>query len=152
MKITEYPNRIPEIYGTFIFLGLTLYFLVSYWVGVVHVIELRLLNLFILATGVYLALKQYQRTHRGQVNYFRAFAIGVASSTIGTSTFVLMLFILFNLDKPLFESVVKGEPMGRLLNVWVSTFAVWYEGIFSGIFTSFVLVNTIDTSESSETP
>jgi hypothetical protein len=152
MKITEYPNRIPEIYGTFIAAGLTLYFLVSYWAGVVHVIELRLLNLIILTAGVYLSLKQYQRTHRGDISYFRAFAIGVATSTIGTSTFVLFLFVLFHIDKSLYESVVMNEPMGRFLNVWVSTFAVWFEGIFSGIFATFVLINTIDTSESSDAP
>src|SRR4051812_46213152 len=107
MKITEYPNRIPEIYGSFIAAGLIIYFYICYWAGVVHVIELRLLNLLILTAGVYMSLKQYQRTHRGQVNYFRGFSIGVASSTIGTSTFVLFLFILFNVDKSLYESVVK---------------------------------------------
>jgi len=145
--IDRYPNRIPEIYGTLIALGLILYFLVSYFAGFVHIVELRLLNFAILGTGVYYALRQFQRTHGGQVNYFRGLVIGNASAGIGTSTFVLFLFILFKIDPALYESVVKEGPMGQYINAYMATFAVWIEGIFSGFMATFLLMNFIDTTK-----
>src|SRR5690349_7238907 len=110
--LDRYPNRIPEIYGTFIALGLIAYFLISYWAGFVHIVELRLLNFLIMVAGVYFALRQFQRTHEGSLNYFRGLVTGIASSTIGTMTFVVFLYIVFLLDRDLYQTVVKEGPMG----------------------------------------
>lgn len=145
--IDRYPNRIPEIYGTFIALGLILYFLVSYFAGFVHVVELRLLNFPIMGLGIYGALRQFQRTHGGHVNYFRGLVIGNASGGIGTSTFVLFLFVLFKIDPVLYQNVVKEGPMGQYVNAYMATFAVWIEGIFSGFMATFILMNFIDTTK-----
>lgn len=144
-RITSYPTRIPEIYGSFIAIGLIAYFLISYWAGFVHVIVLRLLNFPILLAGVYFALQQYKRTHGDQIGYFRAFTIGVAASSIGVLTFVLFLFIAFLLDPKLFIQVVKGEPLGEYLNIFMATSAVTLEGIFSGVMATYIITNYIDT-------
>jgi hypothetical protein len=141
LKIFQHSRRIPEIYGTFIALGLTLYFFIAYLAGFLHVIELRALNFIILATGVYYSLKQYKRTHAGELNYFRALTIGVSSSFIGTSTFVLFLFLYLKIDRGLMQSIIESEPMGPYLNEYIATFAVWVEGIFSGFIMTFILVN-----------
>jgi len=145
--VDRYPNRIPEIYGAFIALGLIFYFLVSYFAGFVQIVELRLLNFVILGLGIYFALRQFQRTHGGQVNYFRGLILGNASAGIGTSIFVLFLFIIFKLDPALYESVVKNGPMGQYINAYSATFAVWIEGIFSGFMATFILMNFIDTTK-----
>jgi hypothetical protein len=145
--ISRYPNRISEIYGTLIALGLILYFLISYFAGFVQIVELRLFNFVILGVGVYYSLRQFQRTHGGQVNYFRGLVVGNATSAIGTSTFVLFLFILFKLDPALYESVVKDGPMGQYMNTYTATFAVWIEGVFSGFMATFILMNFIDTTK-----
>lgn len=141
LKIFQYSKRIPEIYGTFIAGGLVLYFVIAYLAGFLHVIELRLLNLLILGTGIYFALKQYHRTHPGELDYFRALAIGVSSAFIGTSTFVLLLFLYLKIDKTLMQAIIEGEPMGAYLNAYIATFAVWFEGIFSGFIMTFILIN-----------
>jgi len=145
--VDRYPTRIPEIFGSFIAVGLILYFLISYFAGFVHIVELRLLNFVILGTGIYYALRQFQRTHGGQVNYFRGLVVGNASAGIATSTFVLFLFILFKLDPALYDSVVKDGPMGQYINVYTATFAVWIEGVFSGFMATFILMNFIDTTK-----
>ena len=62
LNLWNRPDRIPEIYGTLIALGLIVYFFAMYAVGAVHVVELRLLNLFIMLGGIYYAMKQYKRT------------------------------------------------------------------------------------------
>jgi hypothetical protein len=140
-KIFQNARRIPEIYGTFIAGGLILYFFIAYLAGFLHIIELRLLNLVIMALGIYYSLKQYKRTHQGELNYFRALAVGVASAFIGTSTFVLFLFLYLKVDTQLMQTIIEKEPMGVYLNPYIATFAVWVEGIFSGFIMTFILIN-----------
>lgn len=141
LKIFNHAKRIPEIYGTFIAGGLVLYFFIAYLFNFLHVIELRALNLLIMGAGVYYSLKQFHRTHRGELDYFRALAIGVSSAFIGTSTFVLFLFLYLKVDTALMQSIIENEPMGPYLNAYIATFAVWVEGIFSGFIMTFILIN-----------
>lgn len=132
MKLLNYSRRIPEIYGTFIFLGLLFYFIAMYAMGLVNVIELRLLNLLILGVGIYFALKQFRRTHQGELNYFRALTLGVSTAFIGTSTFVLFLWIFMQFQINFLHSVLDGEALSPYMNTYIAAFAVWMEGIFSG--------------------
>jgi hypothetical protein len=150
MNIWNRPDRIPEIYGTLIAIGLIVYFFAMYALGLIHVIELRLLNLAIMFLGVYYALKQYRRTHAGQLNYFRALTTGVAASAIGTATFVLFLFTYLYLDKNLMESIRENEPLGLNLGPFIATFAVFLEGIFSGFMATYILINFINTDQVNE--
>ncbi len=140
-KIFQNARRIPEIYGSFIAGGLIFYFFIAYLFGFLHVLELRLLNLFIMGAGIYFSLKQYKRTHHGELNYFRALATGVASAFIGTSTFVLFHFLYLKIDTQLMQTIIENEPMGIYLNPYIATFAVWVEGIFSGFGLTFIMIN-----------
>ena len=141
LGIFNHAKRIPEIYGTFIAIGMVLYFFIAYIFGFLHIIELRMLNLFIMGAGIFFALKQFQRTHVGQLDYFRALAVGVSSGFIGTSTFVLFLFLYLKVDTALMQNIIESEPMGPYLNAYIATFAVWLEGIFSGFIMTFILIN-----------
>lgn len=148
MKIKDYPNQIPAIYGSLIAGGLILYFFITLLFGFIHVIELRLLNVLVLVTGVYFALKQYRTTHGGDIDYFRALTIGVSTSFIGTSTFVLFLFLYLKIDVNLMETIRNSQSLGIYLNAYIATFAVWIEGIFSGFTATFILINYINTTKS----
>jgi hypothetical protein len=147
LRIFDYPTRIPEIYGTFISVGLIAYFFLAYAAGFLHIIELRSLNFIILGFGIYGSLKQYRRTHSGQLDYFRALIIGVSSSFIGTSTFVLFLFLYLKVDGHLMQMIIEREPMGQYLNAYIATFAVWTEGIFSGFILTFILINFLSNQK-----
>lgn len=138
--ISNIANRIPEIYGTLIAIGLILYFFISYAIGVIHVIELRLLNLVILFAGVYFALKQYQRTHRGHMDYFHAFTTGMGTVAIGTLTFAAFLLAYLFIDKNLMRAI-QEQPLGSYLDPYIASFMVSLEGIFSGLFITFLLSN-----------
>jgi hypothetical protein len=148
MRVWNRATRIPEIYGAVIAGGLILYFFVMYAVGLIHVIELRLLNLFIMATGVYFAMKQYRRTHHGRLDYFTALTTGTASAAIAAATFSLFLFIYLSLDHNLMQSIVHKEPLGAYMNPYIASFVVFLEGIFSGFGVSYLLTNFA----SSDTP
>jgi hypothetical protein len=143
-------ERIPEIYGTIIALGLIVYFLLMYAVGLIHVIELRLFNLFIMLAGVYYALKQYRRTHEGHMNYFRALVTGTVAAAIGTSTFALFLFVFLKLEGNLMVSIQHNEKLGAYLNPYIASYVVMLEGLFSGFGLSYLLVNYIKTDQATD--
>lgn len=134
-------TRIPEIYGTLIFLALISYFFLMYIMDLVHVIELRLVNLLFLLAGVYFALRQYRRTHRGQMDYFHAFTTGMATTAIGTLSFATFLLVYLHIDKNLMQRIAEGQPLGFYLDPYISSFMVSLEGVFSGLFVTFLLSN-----------
>lgn len=144
-KISQYPTRIPQIYGTLVAVALIVYFFLVYALGFIHVTELRVVNLFIQVAGIVFALKQYRRTHDGTLNYMRAMFVGVATSFIATSTFVLFLFVYLQADTPLMEAIRAHAPLGEYLNPYIATFSVWLEGMFSGVTATFIIVNYIHT-------
>lgn len=139
-SIWNISTRIPEIYGTLITIALIAYFFLMYLVGLVHVIELRLFNLVFLIAGVYFAMKQYQRTHRGHMDYFHAFTTGMATAAIGTLTFAVFLLVYLHIDKNLMEAIAE-QPLGMYLDPYIASFMVSLEGVFSGLFVTFLLAN-----------
>jgi hypothetical protein len=145
MKLTDYPNRVAQIYGVFIALGLIAYFLLAKLLGFINIPELRLFNLVIQTAGIYLACKQFKRTHAGSLHYFRAMTIGFIASTIGTSLFAFFLFVLFQIDRGLFESIIENEPLRPYLTVYMATLAVLAEGLVSGSVATFLLTNIMDS-------
>ena len=150
LNLWNRPDRIPEIYGTLITLALIVYFFAMYAVGLVQVIELRLLNLFIMLGGIYLAHRQYKRTHAGHLNYFRAMAIGVYTAVIGATTFAAFLMIFLLIDHNLMAYIIEHEPMGRYLNPYISAAAVAMEGTFSGVTMTYLLLNFAETDKATE--
>jgi hypothetical protein len=150
MSFINNPNRIPESYGVRIGVGLIVYFVIMHLTGLSHHVELRLLNLLILITGVYLALKQFRATHSDHLNYFRALVTGVSTAAIGSSIFAVFIFAYMKLDASLMESIVQNEPMGRSLNPYIASFIIALEGLFSGLLVTFILINFIATDEVNE--
>lgn len=148
-KIWSMSRRISEIYGTLIAFGLILFMFFMYAIGLIHVLELRLLNLGILLAGVYYALLQYRRTH-GTIDYFRGLVLGTSVSFIGTSTFALFLFIYLMVDDNLMHIVKDGQELGVYLNPYIASFVVWLEGIFSGFTVTFILVNYLQPTKTGE--
>jgi hypothetical protein len=150
LNIWNRPDRIPEIYGTLITLGLIIYFFLMYAFGLIHVIELRLLNLFIMLGGIYGALKQYRRTHDGHLNYFRALTTGVATAAIASGTFAVFILLYLKADPGLMAGIIEREPMGRFLNEYIAAAAVTIEGLFSGCTMTYLLVNYVQTDKATE--
>lgn len=147
MNLFSNPERIAENYGIKIGVGLTLYFVVMYLVGLGNHVELRLLNLIILAGGVYFGLKKFKETHGKHINYFRALATGVSISTIGSFLFAAFLFFFMKFNDGFMTWIIENEKMGRYLNPYMGSFIVLLEGVFSGLLVTFVLLNWIDTDE-----
>ena len=148
MSLFTDPNRIPENYGLKIAAGLIVYFIIMKFLGLLHVVELRMLNLVILVGGVFFALRKFKRTHEDHLNYFRGLVTGVATSAIGSIGFAAFFFVYVSfIDKELMQFIIENEPMGRFLNPYISAFIVALEGAFSGLLVTFILINYIPTDE-----
>lgn len=145
MKIWNRATRIPEIYGALITLGLIVYFMIMYAVGLIHVIELRMFNVFIMLAGVYFAQRQFKRTHNGRLEYFRCMTTGAATSAIAAATFSLFVFIYLKLDRDLMNSIADNEPLGIYLDPYICSFAIFLEGLLSGFGMSYLLSNFMAT-------
>lgn len=145
MNIWNRATRIPEIYGAIVAAGLIVYFFIMYAAGLIHVIELRLLNVFILLAGVWYALKQYKRTHNGRLDYFHSLTTGVATAAVAAGTFSLFLFLYLSFDRNLMKMIAENEPLGFYLNPYIASFIVLLEGLFSGFAMSFMLTNFLSS-------
>ncbi|MFZ9981792.1 MAG: DUF4199 domain-containing protein [Cyclobacteriaceae bacterium] len=150
MNVFSNPERISENYGIKIGAGLIAYFGIMYLIGLGNHVELRLLNLVILAAGVYYGLKKFKETHGKHINYFRALATGVSISTIGSFIFATFLFVFMKSNDGFMTWIIENEKMGRYLNPYMGSFIVLLEGVFSGLLVTFVLLNWIDTDEVTE--
>lgn len=148
MSLFTNPNRIPENYGLKIAAGLTVYFLIMKFAGLLYILELRMLNLIILVAGIYFALKKFKATHEDHINYFRALATGVATGAIGSFGFAVFFWVYSSfIDPPFMQFLIDNEPMGRFLNPYITSFIVLLEGVFSGLLVTFVLLNWVTTDE-----
>lgn len=147
MSFFNNPNRIPESYGLRIAAGLIGFFLIMKLVGLSHIVELRLLNLPILAGGVYMALKRFKQTHQDRLNYFRGLITGVTTAAVGSLVFALFLFLYMKLDTNMMQFIIENEPMGRYMNPYIASFIVALEGVFSGLLVTFILINYVGTDE-----
>jgi hypothetical protein len=147
MSFFNNPNRIPENYGLRIAAGLIVFFLFMRLIDKGHHVELRLLNLFILAGGIYFGLKKFRESHGQHINYFRALVTGVATGAVGSVVFALFMFLYMKLDTSMMQSIIDNEPMGRYLNAYMASFIVALEGFFSGLLVTFVLINYLTTDE-----
>ena len=147
MSLFTNPNRIPERYGIFIAAGFIIYFVLMWLIGAGSHVELRLFNLPILGAGVYFGLKKFKETHGKHINYFRALAVGVAISAIGTFLFSAFLFFFLQVTPDFMTWIKENEPMGRHLNPYMLAFLILLEGVFSVLLVTFVLLNWIDTDE-----
>lgn len=150
MSLFTDPRRIPENYGLKIGAGLILFFLLMKVVGLVHIYELRFLNVIIQVAGIYYALKKFRETHGQHINYFRALVTGVSAGAIASLIFAIFLFSYLMVDGALMLDIIEKEPMGRYLNPYIAAFMVALEGIFSGLLFTFILINYLPTDEVSD--
>lgn len=144
MSLFNNPNRIPEKYGVFLAIGLTIYFVLMKLVGLVHITELRILNVFILIWALYGCLKGIKEA-TGESNYFKNLVAGVLTATVGVGLFAIFLwFYMSFLDTGLMDSIRENEAMGRFLNPYMISFIIALEGVFSGLLFTFILNNYLE--------
>lgn len=141
-------ERTAEKYGFLTAVGLIILFFIMKVFGIVHVIELRALNFFVLAAGLVMALRYFSKTKPESFTYLKGLGLGVLTGIIASVLFGLFVFIYTNfLDPAFMQSIVENEPFGQYLNPYIAGVAVAVEGIASGLILSFIAMNYMDTVE-----
>lgn len=140
-------KHIPIIYGSAIALALILYLFIMMALGLAQSTELRLFNVPIYVAGVFLALRQYKNTHDDTLRYFNAMITGTATSFVSATIFALFIFIYLKLSPAFMSLVVENAPLGDYLNPYLAAFAIWFEGLFSGYSSSYLIVNWMHTDK-----
>lgn len=141
-------ERTAEKYGIFTTIGLIALFFIMKFIGVVHIIELRALNFFVLAAGVVMALRYFSRTKPESFTYLKGLGLGMLTAIVASVLFGLFVFIYTNfLDPAFMQSIVENEPFGRYLNPYIAGVAVAVEGIASGLILVFITMNYMDTKD-----
>jgi hypothetical protein len=144
-------ERIGIKYGVLTAAGLIAYFLIMNLLGLAHIIELRFLNLLIMAVGVTLAIKAYKTSVQGQIGYLQGFGVGTITAVIGTTLFaaLMVLFVKIAGDS-LVEALSSEQYFGdRVMSTpGVVVFTVlMLEGVISGVMISFIAMQWFKRSE-----
>ena len=147
MSLFTDPNRIPENYGIKITGALIAFFLLMKILDFHHHVELRLANLIFLSIGIYYALIKFKSSHSDHINYFRGLITGAATGAVGSVLFAIFMFLYMQFDKDLMQSIIDNEPMGHYLNPYIASFIVAFEGLFSGMMVTFLLMNSVNTDD-----
>ena len=141
-------EKTAEKYGLFTAIGLIGLFFLMKVIGVVHVIELRVLNCFVLAAGVIMALRYFSKTKPESFSYLKGLGLGVLTGIISSVLFGLFVFVYTSFLNPDFmQEMVENEPFGKYLNPYIAGVAVAVEGIASGMILTFITMNYMDTRE-----
>lgn len=136
-------------YGLITFGGLVAYFLIMKIVGLVHVVELRSLNFIIMITGVWLAFKEYKKSHPKGLGYFDGLGLGIQTTAISVIPFALFIFFYLQLNPAFMELIKANEMFGYQLNPYLLAFLIAFEGSLSGFFIAFALMQYMKRKTSS---
>lgn len=127
--------------GFIIFLGIGIYFFIIDLAGLADEFYLRIFNLFIVAFGVNLTLKQNNR--EGIRGYFKNLTSGIVTSMIGAILSVgsLYFYIEYRGGEEYLQSLSEGFLFGGgHLNSAYYTVGLLFESIASSVIISFVLM------------
>jgi len=133
-------------FGLLTAFGLITYFLIMNLVGLVYIVELRVFNFVILAYGVWLALKKYVNHTGDEIVYLRSLILGVLTSLIAVAPFAIFIFIYMSTDVAFMQHIVENEIFGQYLNPYIVSFLIFFEGMISGFFIAFTLMQYMKKS------
>ncbi|MBC7383771.1 MAG: DUF4199 domain-containing protein [Bacteroidia bacterium] len=135
-------RKLAFISGTFIFMGMVVYFLLMKLVGLDTTPELRLLNLVLLLIGVWCTIKYFNYKSGRHIQYFEGLSLGFTTVMISTVMFAVFIGIyLYFIDPVLLDEIKLQSPvMGKYLTPASAMISMIVEGIVSGLIIAFVMM------------
>lgn len=119
--------------------GLIGYFLLMKFLGLVHIIELRLLNGAIMFTGLWFLIKELKQ--KQGFNYFTGLLHGIVTGLSASVLFALYAFIYVEIINPDFmQSIKQNEIMGSYLNEFLVSMQIFIEGGASSFLFSYAVM------------
>lgn len=123
--------------GLLIFTGLLSFFLLMSVLGLDHNLELRALNLLIMAGGVYFSIRSIKKKNK-DFDYLKGIGTGFLAAISSSVTFALFNILYLKIINPDFMiEIVAEEPFGPYLNPFTVAIVIMIEGVTSGFLLSF---------------
>ena len=125
-------------YGILMALALAGVFFLMKAFGLEHNLSLRAFNLLILASFVFMAIKQYKQNRGGGLSYFKGLGLGILTTVVGAVSFAIMVVYYVTIVAPEFMETIKSqEPIGDFLNPILVGCTIIIEGVASGCLVSY---------------
>lgn len=127
-------NRIHIRYGLVIAIGLIAYFLIVKEFGLHENPWLRLLNGFIIAYGIYAAIRYRRLLERDEFNYYNGFKTGLFTGFIATLTFVFFMSVyMFHINPTFPEKILDTWMIDYYQRPGILIFVLIVEGFASSV-------------------
>lgn len=117
------------------------YFLIMRAAGLAHILELRLLNLFIILGGVILSVKYHAKLTRGHYNYFLTWFNGALTVVTAVGIFSAFLFFYLTYDQEMMLILQQRAWFGAYLTPVTAMIAAAVEGLASGIIMAYITLS-----------
>jgi len=126
------------------------YFLVMKFAGLVHILELRYLNAFIMLGGIWFAVREFKR--KFEFNYFSGLITGLSTGFIATTIFAVFSFLYVTVIDPAFmKAIQENDLMGQYLNQYLVPVQIFIEGATSAFLFSYIAMQRLKVSRTAET-
>ncbi len=134
------------IYGSLLFIGFLLYFLIMRSVGLYTELNLRVLNIVIHSVFIYLAIRSYYLSHpeKKSINYVKGALAGIRPGAIGVILFGLFQLVYLHFDDILMQSLQENDMVGTHLNPFTASGVVLFEGLAVTIVLSYIFMRIVD--------
>lgn len=118
------------------------YFLFMKLIGLIQIVELRGLNLLILAGGVSYFYHTYRKQSQSNIEYFKGLLTGIFTTLYAIIPFSLfVLFYFWKIDPDLIHQLKSHTLfMGFVITPEIAAETILIEGIVSGVILSFIFM------------
>ncbi|MGK7395504.1 MAG: DUF4199 domain-containing protein [Candidatus Cyclobacteriaceae bacterium M3_2C_046] len=119
--------------------GLIVYFFAMKMFGLIHILELRYLNAFIMLGGIGLAVRNWKKSR--EFNYFKGLGAGLAVGFIASLTFAIFSFLYVTVLDPGFMIDIKNNDLlGSYMNPYLVGIQIFIEGTVSAFLFSYAVM------------
>ncbi len=148
MKNSELVYKLGLKWGLIVCAGLIAFFFLMKAIGLVHNLELRALNILLVAGGVIGALRELKaKDSEKRLSYMSGFGCGMWTTGVGVTCFAVFVILYLSFaDTAFMQEITSTEPFARYLNPFTIFLTIMIEGIFSGILITYAALQFMKES------
>lgn len=150
---TEKPSlqRVGLKTGLVTSLALLAYFFIMQALGLSHIIELRIFNFLILATGICYGINKLKSEEHEDDFYLKGLAEGIVITAVSLVPFALVISLYLEyFNASLMDYIRESVAMGEFINGFVIFFVIAMEGLASGAVITFCAMQYFKIDEKVE--
>ncbi|MBL0105350.1 MAG: hypothetical protein IPP51_17195 [Bacteroidetes bacterium] len=120
---------------------MVLLFLTMKLLGLLQLVELRVLNAFIMFLGVRYALLRTRMENSNLLEYLPGMATGFFTALLSSAIFAVFVMVYLKFDHSFMHYIMATQPFGEFLHPASAALIVMFEGSASGAIIAFALMH-----------